>query len=160
MGTGLEVFLIASVVGTTGVSLYSQSKAASAQKKGIRAQNAAKALEDAVRRRQEFKAYRKAAAEGQQQLENSGVAGSSAQGAGESARSQFNANLSFLDQTKALGDFAGSMFERATKYSNAAQTAQGIGSMASAFIPTAQAAGAAEKATRASVEAGYRALPF
>jgi len=127
---GIELAIFASLV-STGASIYSSNKAASATKKASQAQRRQEALAAAVQRRQQFKNYRQAAAMAVQAGENQGVADSSgAQGGQGSLRSQLSANVSFLDQQTQIADYAGRMFDKAASWQNRAQMFSGASDLA------------------------------
>jgi hypothetical protein len=144
---GIETALLAiTAVGTAG-SLYSQTRAASAQQKAGQAQRSQEALAAAIQRRQQVKAGRQAQALALQAGENQGVADSSGtRGGVGSAISQSNANLSFLDRQSQLADFAGGMFDKAARWSNRAQLFSGAADLAMMGYNTAAGDAAAKKA--------------
>ena len=140
-----EILVAISAVATAG-SLYSSSKAASAQTKANQAQRRQEALAAAIQRRQQQKEGRKAYAMALQAGENQGVAGSSGvEGGTGSITSQINANLSFLDQQTQIADYAGKMFDRAARWSTRAQMFSGISSLAMVGADQAAAAEQAKK---------------
>lgn len=130
LATAEGMFAATTAVATAG-SLYSQGQAAKASSKAAGAQRRQEALAAAIQRRQAQKAGRQAMALALQAGENQGVAGSSGVAGGVgSAISQTNANLSFLDQQAGLADFAGSMFDKAQRWSNRASLFAGAADLA------------------------------
>jgi hypothetical protein len=147
MADPLTTTLLAISATASAGSLYSQSRAAKAQAKASAAQRRQEALAAAVQRREQQKAGRRAVAMALQAGENQGVAGSSGVAGGVgSAISQTTANLSFLDGQTQLADFAGSMFDKAQRWSNRAQMFEGISKLAMVGADTAAGAAAAKKA--------------
>lgn len=146
------VLLAISAVSTVG-SVVTQTKAASAQRKAGQAQRRQEALAAAVQRRQQIKAGRQAQALALQAGENQGVSGSSGVAGGVgSLKSQMSANLSFLDKQTGLADYAGSMFDKASRLQQTATTFGGIGQLAGAARGYGQGL-AAEAAAKKQEEA-------
>lgn len=125
--------LLAVTAVTTAGSVVTQTQAASAQRKAGQAQRRQEALAAAVQRRQQIKAGRQAQALAIQAGENQGVSGSSGvEGGVGSIKSQMASNLSFLDRQTQLADYAGNMFDKASRLQQTATTLQGVGQLAGA----------------------------
>lgn len=149
------VLLAISVASTAG-SVYTQTKAASAQRKAGQAQRRQEALAAAVQRRQQIKAGRQAQALALQAGENQGVSGSSGvEGGVGSLKSQMTANLSFLDKQTGLADYAGRMFDKASRLQQTATTLGGLSQLAGAARGYGQnlAADAAAKKQEEAIKA-------
>lgn len=145
-------FLAISAAASVG-SLYSQNRANKANQKAAEAQRRQEALAAAIQRRQQQKDFRKAQAMALQAGETQGVAASSGvQGGVGSLRSQLSANLSFLDQQSQLADFAGSMFDKAARFTNRAQMFSGIADLALVGYQSAAGQAAADKAAKEAAQ--------
>lgn len=143
---GIEVAIASAVIGTVG-SLYYQDKASKASQEGAQAQRRQEALQAAISRRQQQKAFRQAQAQAIQAGENQGVAESSGVAGGVgSIGSQFRANISFLDQQTQLADFAGNMFDKAARFQNRAQLFAGAAQLGMIGYDTMAGQAAAAKA--------------
>lgn len=92
------------------------SKSASAARKSQQAQRDQQNLRAAQERRQSIRNMRMAYATAQQNQENQGVAGGSAQGGLGSIITQGNANLSFLDDQMLAANKAGMYADKAAKH--------------------------------------------
>ena len=144
------ILLAISAVTTTG-SLVAQTQAAKATRKAGQAQRRQEALAAAVQRRQQIKAGRQAQALATQAGENQGVSGSSGVAGGVgSLKSQMSANLSFLDKQSGLADYAGTMFDKASRLNQTATTLSGISSLAGAGRSYGQGLAAADAAKKES----------
>lgn len=123
-------YALAALSAVTGTAAAIESgKAASAGKKAQRAQQEQQNMRYAMERRDIVRKMRMAQASAMQNAENQGVGTSSGAAGGQgSIVSQGNANLSFLDGSKAWSDIAGSFMNKSATH---AASSAGWGALSS-----------------------------